>query len=90
MKASVDPLKYRGVFDYPYNQSANLLDAKRNKDGDPTPPASSSHVLKFMGWEGRGKSTRFTGKASLLHVLDQQAAWMSEWLRKGQYAGGQQ
>jgi hypothetical protein len=82
--AQFDPLKYRGVFDYPHNQSANCL----NYGG--TDPETSAHVLKFMGWEGRNKHTRFTGKASTKSVLDQKAAWMSQWLQKGQYAGGQQ
>jgi hypothetical protein len=77
--ASVDPLKYRGVFDFPHNQSANLLDS--------TAPSTSTHVTKFFGWTGRGKHTRYTGKPMTGSVLEQQAAWMSEWLRKGRYAG---
>jgi hypothetical protein len=117
-KPNINPLKYRGVFDYPNNQSANLLGSARQKFGgysgraflpgglgngrtdrviesvsapDPTganPPSTSEHVLKSLGWTGRGKHTRYTGKISEKSVLDQKAAWMSEWLRKGQYAGG--
>ena len=84
----MNPLKYRGVFDYPYNQSTNLIDAKRNKDGEPNPPSSSEHVLKFLGWTGRGHA-KYTGKVSTQSVLDQKAAWIALWLRKGQYAAGQ-
>lgn len=110
-KPNIDPLKYRGVFDYPNNQSANLLGSVRlqyyrtyedvsgmtNREivavslPDPhgsTASPTSDHVLKFMGWVGRGKHTRYNGNPSTLSVLDQKAAWMSEWLRKGQYAGG--
>jgi hypothetical protein len=110
-KPNINPLKYRGVFDYPHNQSANLLGPIRHKATkvydsytgeeqneiysvsapDPAganPPSTSEHVLKFLGWTGRGKHTRYTGKISEKSVLDQKAAWMSEWLRKGQYAGG--
>lgn len=80
MSSIANPLKYRGVFDYPNNQSANCL----NYGG--VDPQTSAHVLKFMGWVGRGKHTRYSGNPSTLSVLDQKAAWMSEWLRKGQYA----
>lgn len=84
---SINPLKYRGIFDRPTIQSANLIDVPRDaKSGEPKVHASSDHVLRFMGWIGRGKRTRFSGKVSELSVLDQKAAWMSEWLRKGRYA----
>jgi hypothetical protein len=81
-KLTVDPLKYRGVFDYPQNQSANLLGASGT--------GSSLHVTRFMGWTGRGSSTRYSGEPSTASILDQKAAWMSEWLQKGQYAGSRQ
>jgi hypothetical protein len=110
-KPNINPLKYRGVFDYPNNQSANLLGLVRHnatkvydsytgeeqneiysvsapEPGGANPPSTSEHVLKFLGWTGRGKHTRYTGKISEKSVLDQKAAWMSEWLRKGQYARG--
>ncbi len=86
MASIADPLKYRGVFDYPNNQSANLIDVPRNSQNDEAiVPASSFHVLRFMGWVG-GKHTRYNGNPSTLSVLDQKAAWMTEWLRKGRYA----
>jgi hypothetical protein len=110
MASIANPLKYRGVFDYPHNQSANLLGPVRHKAvkiHDPVsdeeynevyavsapepsganPPSTSEHVLNFLGWTGRGKNTRYTGKVATGNVLDQRASWMSEWLRKGQYAG---
>jgi hypothetical protein len=111
MASITSPLKYRGVFDYPNNQSANLLGSINlrshyaydsvagelsreiesvsapDSHGSTAPP-TSDHVLKFMGWVGRGKHTRYNGKPSTLSVLDQKAAWMSEWLRKGRYAAG--
>ncbi len=82
MASIANPLRYRGVFDYPHNQSANLLDS--------TAPSTSLHVVRFLGWTGRGKHTRYTGKPMPGSVLNQKAAWMAEWLRKGQYAGREQ
>jgi hypothetical protein len=110
MASIADPLKYRGVFDYPHNRSANLLGPIRHKatrvydpysgeeqievyavsapePGGANPPSTSEHVLKFLGWTGRGKRTRYSGNPAEGNVLSQKAAWMSEWLRKGQYAG---
>jgi hypothetical protein len=83
MASIADSLKYRGVFDYPNNQSANLIDSAE-------PSSTSLHVVRFMGWTGRGKHTRYTGKPMTESVLAQKAAWISEWLQKGQYAGREQ
>lgn len=80
MASIADPLKYRGVFDYPNNQSKNLIDAGA--------PSTSTHVVHFMGWTGGGRrKLTFSGNLPTKSALEQKAAWMEEWLRKGQYAG---
>ncbi len=84
---------YRGVFDYPHVRSKNLLHdpdsctkCRKNKDCDKSiasPPSTSTHVTKFMGW-GAGKRARYQGQPAG-RVLAQQEKWQQLWLRKGRY-----
>lgn len=92
-----NPLKYRGVFDYPIIQTHNLLPSRNMTVGEeitqkyrePANPVNTSgHVLEFLGWSGGATGTgrrkpTYLGKPSAGRVLDQREAWIQIWLQKG-------
>lgn len=94
-----NPLKYRGVFDYPIIQTHNLLPSRTMTPGEeitrehkePANPVNTSgHVLEFLGWSGGAKGTgkrkpTYLGLPSAGRVLNQREAWIQIWLQKGRY-----
>lgn len=94
-----NPLKYRGVFDYPIIQTKNLLPSRNMTPGEeitrehkePANPVNTSgHVLEFMGWSGGAKGTGrrkpvYLGVPTVGRILDQKEEWIQNWLQKGRY-----
>lgn len=94
-----NPLKYRGVFDYPIIQTHNLLPSRNMTVGEEikeehknpaNPVNTSAHVLEFLGWSGGAKGTgrrkpTYLGAPSAGRVLDQREVWIENWLQKGRY-----
>jgi hypothetical protein len=96
-KLVVDPLKYRGVFDYPHNQSTNLLPRTGNSERDAMSKvrkverSTSLHVLEFKGWESvQGHRPKYNGEPATTAVLSHQVGWMQRWIQWSWFEDGEE
>jgi hypothetical protein len=95
-----DPLRYRGVFDFPIIGSKNLLPSGNDRRGSfwwgplpdtehgaAEPPANPPFTSEHVirFYGWGGKRAKYIGSPNPGKVLDQQKAWIQIWLEKGRH-----